>query len=158
MAIGVGEKRELYRPLNHEGNYSADAKGCHRGHMSVLNVVNSKPGFRYWYSRTDPSSIRRAVAFGWQPVSMQDPERMGEEQQPDLVAAGLDTSLSRNDIVLCRMPEARYRERRKNLDELAEGQRTDSAAEYLEKGRPLQETYGEAVYFRGPGHGFRHSE
>jgi hypothetical protein len=97
--------------------------------------------------------------MGWQIVSKQDPERLGEEEMPDLVAAGLDASLMRNDIVLCRMPDARYRERRKQLDQLSEGQRTDSAAEYLEKGRPLQEIYGEQVYFKAAGHGFsRHSK
>ncbi len=158
MAIYAGEKQDLMRPQDQQGNYTKGAVGCHKGHMEVLNVRNAKPGFRYYYPRTEPSSVRRALRQGWQPVSKTDPERMGEEEAPDLVAAGLDTTLTRNDIVLCRMPEERYREWRAQIDRRSEGTRGDSAAEYLEKGRPLQEAYGNDVYFKATGHGLRHSE
>ena len=158
MAIYAGEEQALTRPLDQEGNYTKGAVGCHRGHMEVLNVRNPRPGFRYYYIRTDPSSVRRATRRGWQPVSKADPERMGEEDNSDLVAAGLDTTLTRNDIVLCRMPEDRYREWRAQMDRRSEGMQGDSAAAYLEKGRPLQEVYGDGVYFKAAGHGLRHSE
>lgn len=158
MTIYAGEDQKLYRPLDNKGNYTQGAVGCHRGHMEVLNVRNPKPGFRYYYIRTDPSSVRRAQQRGWQPVSKTDPERMGEEEQADLVAAGLDTTLTRNDIVLCRMPEERYRTWRAQMNQRSEGMQGDGSADYMEKGRPLQEIYGKDVYFKAPGHGLRHSE
>ena len=158
MSIGVGEDREVMRPLDHDGNYSPGARGCHRGHMEVLNVQNAKPGYRYYYPRTDPSSIQRALRRGWEPVKLTDPERMGEEKRADLAAAGLDSTMTRTDIVLCRMPDARYRELREQLDQLSEGTKSDGSSEYLERGRSLQETHGqgEPIYFRSAGHGFRH--
>ena len=160
MTVSVGESREVMRPLDHKGDYTPGARGCHRGHMEVLNVPNARPGHRYYYHRTDPSSIQRALRRGWEPVRMDDPERMGEEKRADLAAAGLDSTLTRNDIVLCRMPDWRYREQREQLDKLSEGGRSDGSSEYLERGRSLQERVGssEPLYFRSPGHGFRHTE
>jgi hypothetical protein len=158
MSIGVGESREVMRPLDQSGNYTQGARGCHRGHMESLNVKYAKPGFTYYYARTDPSSIERALNRGWVPVRLDDPERMGEEKRADLAAAGLDSTLTRNDIVLCRMPDSRYRELRERLNQLSEGTRGDGSSEYLERGRSLQETHGQGqpVYFKAGGHGYRH--
>jgi hypothetical protein len=153
-----GDSRDLYRPIDQKGNYSEGAFGCHRGHMEVLNVRNAQPGFRYYYIRTDASSIQRALRRGWEPCRLDSPERLGEEHFPDLKAAGLDTSLTRNDIVLCRMPESRYREWREQLNKLSDNAEQDGSAEYMEKGRPLQEAFGKEIYFQGPGHGLRRSE
>ena len=160
MSIGVGESREVMRPLDQSGNYSPGARGCHRGHMEVLNVKNAKPGFHYYYARTDPSSIERSLRRGWEFVKLTDPERMGEEKRADLAAAGLDATMTRNDIVLCRMPDSRYRELREQINRLSEGTRSDGSSEYLERGRSLQETHGqgEPIYFKSRGHGFRHIE
>jgi len=158
MAIRAGQDQALFRPLDQQGNYTTGAVGCHRGHMEVLNVRNPKPGFRYYYHRTDESSRRRATMRGWDPVKITDPERMGEEKAADWKAAGIDSNVQRNDIVLCRMPEARYRELIERQDKLSASKQGDSAAEYLEEGRPLQELYGQGIYFKAPGHGFRHSE
>jgi len=159
MTVGVGEPNELYRPLDQSGNYTHGARGCHRGHMQQLNVRNAQPGFRYYYVRTDASSLDRAETRGWEFVKLSDPERMGEERRADRKAAGLDSTMTRNDIVLCRMPEERYRKLREQIDQLTEGRGGDVSAEYLERGRPLQEAYGgKAIYFKEPGHGFRHVE
>ena len=95
---------------------------------------------------------------GWEPVKITDPERMGEEKAADWKAAGIDSNVQRNDIVLCRMPEERYRELIERQDKLSASKQGDSAAEYLEEGRPHQERYGQGIYFKAPGHGFRHSE
>jgi hypothetical protein len=160
VTIGVGEDNALYRPLDQSGNYTPGARGCHRGHMESLNVINPQPGMHYWYARTDPSSLDRAERRGWEFVKLTDPERMGEEKRPDRVAAGLDTTLTRNDIVLCRMPDSRYRKLREQIAQLTEGTGGDGSSEFMERGRPLQEAYGrgEPIYFRGAGHGFRHVE
>ena len=160
MSIGAGEDQSLYRPLDHKGNYTPGAVGCHKGHMECLNVQNAQPGYVYYYIRTDSGSVRTALRRGWEPVKLADPERMGDEKELDLAAAGLDSSLTRNDIVLCRMPEARYREWREQLNRLSEGTGDDYSSEYLEKGRSLQEATASAdpLYFKGAGHGFRQIE
>ena len=160
MSIEIGEDRALYRPLDQKGNYTPGAVGCHRGHMESLNVHNARPGYRYYYVRTDQSSLDRAMRRGWELVKLTDPERRGEERTPDLVAAGLDSNLKRNDIVLCRMPESRYREWREQLNKFSDDGAADTSSEYLERGRSLQEATGSAdpLYFRGTGHGFRHIE
>ncbi len=158
MTITAGDEHALMRPLDPEGNYTPGSRGCHKGHMESLNVKNPQPGYHYYYIRTDSSSLDRAETRGWELVKLSDPERMGEEKRADRVAAGLDTSLRRNDIVLCRMPEPRYREMRERMNQLAEGTRDDGSSEYLERGRSLQERVGarEPLYFKSAGHGFRH--
>jgi hypothetical protein len=158
MTISVGEDNKLYRPLDQKGDYTPGARGCHRGHMECLNVHNAQPGFHYWYARTDTSSLDRAEQRGWEFVKLTDPERMGEEKAQDRVAAGLDTTLTRNDIVLCRMPESRYRKLREQIEQLTEGKTgSDGSSEFMERGREAY-GHGEPVYFRGAGHGFRHIE
>jgi len=158
VSISIGQRQDIFKPLDQDGNFTRDALGCHRGHMEVLNVRNPRPGFRYYYPRTDPSSMRRALRRGWQPCKLTDPERLGEEESPDLVGTGLDTSLQRQDIILCRMPEERYRAQRAEIDALSERMQGDeSAAEFLEKGRAFEGAYGQ-VYFKDRSHGFRHSE
>ena len=158
MAINAGEEIKLHRPLDQKGNYTTGAVGCHRGHMEMLNVRNPQPGMRYYYWRTDESSRLKADLRGWEPCKLTDPERMGELKASDWAAAGIDSSVQRRDIVLCRMPDERYRVWRKQQDMLSEGTQGDSAAEYLEEGRPLQEVYGPGIYFKAQGHGLRHSE
>ena len=158
MSIRVGEDREMYRPLNPDGNYTEGSVGCHRGHMEYLNVPNPQPGRHYYWALTHPKAIRRVKQQGWIFVGNEDPEYSGNEQYSDVIAAGLDTSVTRNEIALCWMPESKYRERQQALVERQAERRGDTSAEYLEKGRSLQEIYGRSIYFKGPGHGYRHSE
>ena len=159
MSIEAGEDRALYRPLNSEGNYTEGSVGCHRGHMEYLNVPNPQPGRHYYWVSTDPKRIRKAKIQGWTFVTKEDPEWSGNEQYNDVIAAGLDTSVTRNDIALCWMSEEKYRERQAALVARQESERGDtSAAEYLEKGRPFEEQYGQGIYFKVPGHGIRRSE
>jgi hypothetical protein len=147
----------MYRPLV-QGNYTPNAVGCHRGHMQYLNVHNPQPGRHYYWTLTNPKDIRRAKTMGWTFITQQDPEWSGNEQYSDVIAAGLDTTVTRNELALCYMTEKQYATRQEYLEKLHAQQRSDSSAEYLEKGRPLQEMYGPEVYFKGPGHGFRRSD
>lgn len=155
--ISAGNRLDLSKPLDQEGNFTRGSIGCHRGHMEALNVKNARPGHHYYYFRTDSSSLDRAELQGWDFVKLTDPEKMGQETRSDRVAAGLDSTQTRNDIVLCRMPDERYSVHRAQIDQRSDGMRGDSAAEFMEKGRPLQDAYGEQVYFKSAGHGFRHS-
>jgi hypothetical protein len=158
MSIRAGESRELYRPLRPDGNWSDEAIGSHKGHMSYLNVNNAQPGRHYYWTLTHPKAIRRAKAQGWTFITKDDPEWSGNEQYNDVIAAGLDTTVTRNEIALCWMPEGKYKERQELRRKILEEQQGDTSVEYLEKGRPLQEMYGQGIYIKGPGHGFRHSE
>lgn len=158
MAISAGEDRSLYRPLNPDGNYTEGSVGCHRGHMQHLNVPNPQGGRHYYWTLTSPKSIRRTKTQGWTFITKEDPEWSGNERYDDVIAAGLDTTVTRNELALCWMPEDKYGERQAALVARQEDQRGDTSAEYLEKGRPLQEVYGPNIYFKVPGHGFRRSE
>ena len=159
MAIRAGTDRAAYRPLRNDGNYSEGAVGCHRGHMEYLNVPNPQPGRHYYWTTTDPKSIQRIKAQGWIFVTKDDPEWSGNQRYDDVIAANLDTTVTRNDVALCWMPKERYRARQAALVERQERSRGDDAsAEYLEKGRRFEATYGRDVYFKQRGHGIRHSE
>ena len=158
MSISAGENREDYRPLRQDGNYSEDAIGTHRGHMQYLNVSNAQPDRHYYWTLTHAKSIKKTKAQGWTFITKNDPEWSGNESYSDVIGAGLDTTVTRNEIALCWMPESKYKERQERMKALLDQQQGDTSAEYLEKGRPLQEVYGQGIYIKGPGHGFRHSE
>ena len=161
MAINSGVDRALYRPLRPDGNYTEGSVGCHRGHMEYLNVPNPQPGRHYyWANVSDPKKLQRIKAQGWSFIGKNDPEWSGNQRYDDIIAAGLDTTVTRNEIALCWMPTEKYRARQAALVARQDRQRgMDSAsAEYLEKGKRLEATYGQDVYFKERGHGIRHSE
>jgi hypothetical protein len=160
VSFGPGENRELYRPLNQSGDYTPGERGCHKGHMQYLNVPNPQPNRRYYWARTDPRSIPKIKSRGWRFVTKEEPEWSGNIDYDDVVGAGLDTTVTRNDIALCWMSEEQYRRMREQVDQLWDGTGGDGSSEVMERGRPLQEAYGcgEPIYFRGAGHGFRHIE
>jgi hypothetical protein len=158
MTIVAGDNRELYRPLRQDGNWEEEAIGSHKGHMSYLNVHNAQPGRHYYWTLTNPKAIRRAKSQGWIFITKEDPEWSGNETYNDVIGAGLDTTVTRNEIALCWMPEGKYKERQEARRRILEEQQGDTSAEYLEKGRPLQEIYGQGIYFKRHDHGFRRSE
>ena len=160
MAINAGTDRAMFRPLRPDGNYTKGSVGCHRGHMEYLNVPNPQPNRHYYWTTTDPKSINRVKAQGWNFVTKDDPEWSGNQRYDDVIAANLDTTVVRNEIALCLMPLDRYRDRQAALVARQDRQRgvESASAEYLDKGKRLEATFGRDVYFKERGHGIRHSE
>lgn len=155
--IQGGVDRADIRPLDHQGNYIKGARGNHRAHSSALNVYNAQPGYVYYWQRNDYDSLLASSHYGWEVVPPGAPERMGPENNP-LFGAGvaLDGVNVRRDVVLMRMPEARYRVYKEEKQQAALRALYGNTDAYLTEGQKAQRRYGASaggpIYYRGPGH------
>lgn len=157
--LGGGEDARYLIPLMPDGNIQgSDGRGCHRGDFDYLNPRNTVPGRTYYHAVRSHAGVQKAAIKGWQVVQPDDPERLGDSNNPDFQAAGLDGFQTAGETVLMYMPEDRYAIFCKQREEAAERMREDPAREYTQSNEAisLQERYGgKAIHVRGSGHGMQ---
>lgn len=158
-----GLDSSLFQPLTPEGHLQTEEGqpkvfGCHVGPMQHFNVVNAQPGFLYYYPNRTPAGVRKAGFQGWKVVGPGDPEHGMAAQDPNMKAAGLDGIQGLHDVVLCKMPESRYRVHREPIEAQNRQQNPDTGGELESKNQSLEGAiarYGSRFgFFKQRDHGF----
>ena len=121
------------KPLNPEGNLSEEALGCHKGDFSHMNVRNWQTGFTYAYARRNDGRIRHYKRMGYRVVTQDDPEYIGDADDPDFAAAGLDSSFGTGDVILMKCPTERVRKRQQERIAYTESMLKGVTDEYLDR-------------------------
>jgi len=109
-----GQDNSIIRPLVLEDNgdvhlYDDDHKvGNHRGTAEFLNVENPEPGYFYRHEAKKRAKVLARSREGWQVCTDEGQERLGEVANPNLSAAGLDSTISGGDTVLMKIRHEDY--------------------------------------------------
>lgn len=158
---GSGGDLSWLKPLSPDGNLSDDALGCHRGDFEIMNVRNAQPGFTYGYARATRGRVRHFQRKCYKVVSHEDPERMGDAEDPNYAAAGLDSTQDFDDVVLMKCPTERVRERQRERIQRTEASLKGVTAEYLDGAGEVGGNYHSSqrpIRYKAPHHRIEHGK
>lgn len=102
--LSGGGNNEWLQELTHDGNLPSEGdlniQGCHRGHYTVLNIVNPQPGFEYQWPANNPRELMSARRRGWRQLQEDDPEMTGLRTaiMGDLEDSDMPTQLDTTDL------------------------------------------------------------
>lgn len=161
MALSGGLPLDWLKPLRWDSTVGPNERGTHRGPSRSMNVVNALPGFIYYWARHPRldrgSNLQRFINEGWEVVPPDSPEHKGRELKLSYSQFGLDNYQVHGDLVLLRIPEAKYREKAELRAQLAKAAIQGPTEDYQQRGAPLEERFGSRadgpIYYRGHGHG-----
>ena len=157
--VGGGSNREWLRPLvPRKNDYGEeDVIGTHRMGYEALNVRNPQPGFRYYYSRRDPSSVQRFMNKGYQVVTSGMAEKWGSDL-PEDIQQELDGVRAFKDVMLMRISDKNYRVMQEEKLRIAKLARDGATQSYLDKGSEREAQLGvnapaDDLYYKRGRHG-----